>query len=101
MSEIRPCPFCGGVAVTYLVEEGYYTGCSSANTCEMRPGVTAYTWNECRAAWNTRASDACASVQKERDEAVEVIRYFVNDSEGLVPAMERARAFLARYEGGR
>jgi hypothetical protein len=46
-----------------------------------------------------RASDACASVQRERDEAVELIRYFANEAEGLVPAMERARAFLSRYEG--
>jgi len=61
-----------------------------------------------------RASDACASVQRERDEAVDLlafaidqIDYFINANYGgEVPCtneefekFERLRAFLSRYEG--
>jgi hypothetical protein len=56
MTELKPCPFCGGATVTYVCEDGFNVGCSSANNCLARPFIIERTLEEAASIWNTRAA---------------------------------------------
>lgn len=58
MSELLPCPFCGGEAsVERIGGNGYYfVACSGLNCCDS---ALADTEAEAIAAWNTRAERTC------------------------------------------
>lgn len=152
MSEIKPCPFCGGEASVIGIRDGRQVSCKGLPRARcFAQGPAVYHgpdgWDACEvqaiSAWNTRpieddlsaslnrASDACASVQRERDALREMLGEFeqqlldvgaslaaaisllerapatIAPSKKMFDQMkadyraslERARAFLSRYEG--
>lgn len=114
--EIKACPFCGGMADWAGKETtGYRVACVC---CDARGTWGDYGY-QALTAWNTRpiedelaasrdrASDACASVQRERDEAREMLgngvrlieRAVINTPDQYESWHASAKAFLSRYEG--
>ena len=71
MSELKPCPFCGGEArLVYALDEGtkqitYTVMCMSCNTAIFHPRMSVFEWDaydseaEAAAAWNTRYVETC------------------------------------------
>ena len=60
MSELKPCPFCGGEAEEGWGDNGegfgeYYIGCSN-DQCEIDPSITYDNKKSATEAWNTRDS---------------------------------------------
>ena len=67
MSELKPCPFCGGEARLYPSEAGFFVGCFN-DGCAVNPSsgefVADGVWDEEQKeaaidAWNTRAERTC------------------------------------------
>lgn len=66
MTELLPCPFCGGEAIvqpTYDIDtserDGYFAWCSNYE-CECKPQTRDYlTEAEAIEAWNTRVERTC------------------------------------------
>lgn len=80
MSELKPCPFCGGEAKVYWLdyEEAWFAGCGN-NGCHVWPHICHNTEAEAIEAWNRRYEPpklepifACASAPVLKDERVEV-----------------------------
>lgn len=67
MTELLPCPFCGGEAtVERMGHNGYYfVACAGLNCCDS---ALADTEAEAITAWNTRAERTCKNVNEWRDE---------------------------------
>lgn len=63
MSELKPCPFCGGEAVIANLPHAAFgewvVGCSRDNPCEIQPDVWRNSKAEAIEAWNTRAERTC------------------------------------------
>lgn len=59
MSELKPCPFCGGEAASYEFANGWSAECLS-DKCPAQPVLDQmhHTEEQAIAAWNTRATDA-------------------------------------------
>jgi Lar family restriction alleviation protein len=126
MSEIKPCPFCKNteLTVSFSHECGrwdvYTVECGAC--CVSKDSALGFEGDAARQAaidaWNkrpteadltaslNRASDACASVQKERDELRETLfELRRNNRAGVSGAQARktwakVNTFLARHEGG-
>lgn len=67
MDELKPCPFCGGVAEVTHMQHRFYTdvewwwvGCTN-DKCPAQPfeGITFDSEQEATDAWNTRAERTC------------------------------------------
>ena len=65
MSELKPCPFCGGEARIYMNDSDldnilYYCMCTNDRGCNVLP-ITLDHYNEAEAAaaWNTRYVETC------------------------------------------
>lgn len=57
MSELLPCPFCGGEASKRLFYKGKYR--VHCNVCDAHSGDVCDTEAEAIAAWNSRAERTC------------------------------------------
>lgn len=60
MSDLKPCPFCGGEASTfedYGHSSAWEVGCFNGN-CRVEPHVWEKTKVEAIAAWNTRGGES-------------------------------------------
>ena len=57
MSELKPCPFCGGEASKRLFYKGKYR--VHCNVCDAHSGDVVDTEAEAIAAWNIRAERTC------------------------------------------
>lgn len=69
MSELKPCPFCGG-RQTYRKHDGgvWLTTTNHKRGCIMRDALAFVAFNteaEAVAAWNTRAERTCEDVNEE------------------------------------
>ena len=70
MSELKPCPFCGGEARIYMNDSDldnilYYCMCTNDNGCDVQPyTLDHYTEAEAAAAWNTRHVETCKRVKR-------------------------------------
>lgn len=60
MSELLPCPFCGGEASKRLFYKGKYR--VHCNVCDAHSGDVCDTEAEAIAAWNSRAERTCENV---------------------------------------
>lgn len=61
MTELKPCPFCGGEASKRLFYKGKYR--VHCNACDAYSGDVYATEAEAIKAWNTRAERTCQMVQ--------------------------------------
>ena len=65
MTELKPCPFCGGEARIYMNDSDldnilYYCICTNDNGCGVLPiTLDHYSKEEAAAAWNTRHVETC------------------------------------------
>ena len=65
MTELLPCPFCGGEARIYMNDSDldnilYYCICTNDNGCGVLPiTLDHYSKEEAAAAWNTRHVETC------------------------------------------
>lgn len=65
MSELKPCPFCGGEARIYMNDSDldnilYYCMCTNDRGCNVLPiTLDHYSEEEAAAAWNTRHVETC------------------------------------------
>ena len=64
MSELLPCPFCGGEASKRLFYKGKYR--VHCNVCDAHSGDVVDTEAEAIAAWNSRAERTCHIVKNSR-----------------------------------
>lgn len=70
MSELKPCPFCGGEPETFQDDEGrFYVACT-CKKCTVDWVQTASYINEEKAidAWNTRYEPTCTMNEREWDD---------------------------------
>lgn len=63
MSDLKPCPFCGGEASKRLFYKGKYR--VHCNVCDAHSGDVCDTEAEAIAAWNSRAERTCGYVGDE------------------------------------
>ena len=57
MTELKPCPFCGGEATVQEWEGGYYIECLNPD-CDVSPATADFdAEKEAIVAWNRRADD--------------------------------------------
>ncbi len=83
MTELKPCPFCGGATVTYVCEDGFNVSCSSANNCLARPFIIERTLEEAANIWNTRAAPRTDGDDGELVERThEIARHLKGDYDG-------------------
>jgi Lar family restriction alleviation protein len=56
MSELKPCPFCGGTNITHFTNvTGDYGGHElECNTCGANPCEQEHTYEDAKLKWNTR-----------------------------------------------
>ena len=59
MTELKPCPFCGGVAVTRYDDDGvwFYIECGNENCLILVQGQWHTDMNEAKKEWNRRADN--------------------------------------------
>jgi len=76
MSELLPCPFCGGAAKLSVYYDFYRVHCNNDDCIACLSVSDAYEgygrWyksiSEAREAWNTRAERTCQDVNEEEDD---------------------------------
>ena len=75
MSELKPCPFCGGEAKSYVRDYGdthYWRVSCSSDRCGVNPVTNVYhTESGAIEAWNIRAERTCHSEYSDRWECSE------------------------------
>lgn len=106
MIEIKPCP---EITQTQLDAAGFaISGCTEKQWIDASEGTKDLFRDDARAAIEAAvragfgASDACASVQRERDELREALREQIGECfDDRCEMCMRHEAILARYEGGR
>ena len=96
MSDLKPCPFCGGgAAAQALVNfDGYhFVGCECGAEGPASPSA-----DDARSLWNTRPGEE--ALRKERDEArgelVKALREGLSESQRLKAERDEARAEVER-----
>lgn len=77
MTELLPCPFCGGEARIHASHHGdthyYQVECGNEYDCGAWPAVrVCHTEAEAIAAWNTRHERTCEVLGEDYDELLEV-----------------------------
>lgn len=80
MSDLKPCPFCGGEAVHCRTAKAYHVYCSNCGADVMRSTLSAMTTSqinrikiEAFEKWNTRAGGVQpTTITKQRDELVKL-----------------------------
>ena len=106
MSELKPCPFCGGKAELSRFQEAecYWVSCNTQG-CEIEIAC-----HPCSASakktWNTRAPDP--RVEKMTNTLLNIVEcvemrheLYVSDEQALLVVADKARAALAEWEEGR
>ena len=105
VARLKPCPFCGGAAVQYDVEDGENAGlsCIQCTRCEASTALHGDRKENLESSWNDREEPADLSRMREALESVEADlreQAICEQCEVLLEFANRLRAGLTTAQKG-